>query len=258
MKKIIHNKNVICVYDGIDELPIINFQKFNKFLLIDSGIGSDIDDIDRHAVYIAKLINTDKAKALQELQNMRQNMHMISSEISPKYMAFASLIYSINGKRITDYSDDNLKGIIKSINTIKHCTILSFITKIKKKVETELDTYFPSEFTNAKDKEAYDNIKRRALLILNSIITGNDNAKLVQEIDDAMLNLYKPKSFIGSQSVEIEYDKQFETACLILLQKTGANANNLTTLQFYNSMQVIKKQAESELKYNKRKRNRLG
>ena len=82
MKSIIFNNKIIKVYDSIDEMPIVNFQKYNKYLLIDSGIGSDADDIDAHIVKVAKFIKAnDNKKALQELQNLRQNMHMVNSEI---------------------------------------------------------------------------------------------------------------------------------------------------------------------------------
>ena len=38
MKKVVINNTVLELYDGIEELPIVNFQKFNKYMLIDSGI----------------------------------------------------------------------------------------------------------------------------------------------------------------------------------------------------------------------------
>ena len=135
MKRLIINKKIIQVYDSIDEMPIINFQKYNKYLLIDSGIGSDIDDIDAHILKIAKYIKlNDNKKALQELQNMRQNMHMINSEISPKYLAFASLIYSIDGKVINDLSDSNLKNVLAEIKEIKHSKLVSILAWLKKKL----------------------------------------------------------------------------------------------------------------------------
>ena len=50
------NKHTVEIYDSIDELPIQRFQKYNKFLLIDSGVGSDLQDvlnhIDRAKIYI--------------------------------------------------------------------------------------------------------------------------------------------------------------------------------------------------------------
>ena len=129
MKNLIVNKKVVRVYDSIDEMPIVNFQKYNKYLLIDSGIGSDADDIDAHITRVAKFIKCNNAKkALQELQNMRQNMYMVNSEISPRYLAFAALIHSIDGEEVNDLSDDGLKNILAMLKEIKHSEIIDFLT----------------------------------------------------------------------------------------------------------------------------------
>lgn len=136
MKQMLINKKTICVYDSIDEMPIANFQKYNKYLMIDSGIGSDVDDIDAHITKIAKYIKSkDEKKALLELQNMRQSMYMINSEISPKYLAFAALIHSIDGKEVTDLSDDGLKALLEEIKQIKHSKVIEFLFWLKKKLQ---------------------------------------------------------------------------------------------------------------------------
>lgn len=249
MKNLLINKKIVRVYDSIDEMPIVNFQKYNKYLLIDSGIGSDTDDIDAHIVKIAKFMKAgNNKKALQELQNMRQNMHMVNSEISPKYLAFAALVYDIDGKKVTDLSDDNLKAVLKEIKAVKHSTIIDFLARLKKKVTFELETYFPGDFVNPKEKEAYDKLKNRTLLVLDSIINDSDNAKQIELIDAMMVNMHTPKIFIGSDSVEVKYDKQFESTCLLIAQKTSMDARKMTVLQFYNAVDNIKQQAEAESK----------
>lgn len=252
MKTIIINGKEIKLYDSIDEMPIVNFQKYNKYILLDSGLGSDINSVDEHIVNLAKLIKTDAVKAQQELQNLRQNMHMIVSGISPKYMAFTALIYSINGKPLDSLSDDYLREVLDSIREIKHSKIISFLLRFKKKLDFELETYFPSEFSNAKEKEVYDKIKQRTILILQGIIEDKDNSLEIADIDDFLFKLYKPKSFNGSASVEVKYDKQFETSCMLISQKTGMNAKNMSVLEFYNTLSNIEKQAELELKAYKR------
>ncbi len=249
MKNLIINKKIVRVYDSIDEMPIINFQKYNKYLLIDSGIGSDADDIDSHIVKIAKFMKSgNNKKALQELQNMRQNLYMINSEISPKYLAFAALIHDIDGKEVTDLSDDNLKLILAELNEVKHSALVDFMARLKKKVTTELEMYFPEDFTSPKEKEAYDRLKNRTLLVLDSVINGTDNSEQIEAIDTAIVNMQTPKTFIGSDSVEIKYDKQFESTCLLISQKTNMDAKKMTVLQFYNAVYNIKQQAEAESK----------
>lgn len=135
MKKMLINNKIVSVYDSIDEMPIVNFQKYNKYLLIDSGIGSDVDDIDSHITKIARYIKSnDSKKAMLELQNMRQCMYMINSEISPKYLAFAALVQSVDGKEVTDLSDDSLKDLLKEIKHVKHSKIVDFLFWVKKKL----------------------------------------------------------------------------------------------------------------------------
>ena len=141
-------------------MPIVNFQKYNKYLLIDSGIGSDADDIDAHITRVAKFIKSNNAKkALQELQNMRQNMYMVNSEISPKYLAFAALIYSVDGKEVNDLSDDGLKKLLQDLKEIKHSKVIDFLLWLKKKVTSELEIYFPGDFVNPKEKKLMISLK---------------------------------------------------------------------------------------------------
>lgn len=253
MKSLLINKKIVRVYDSIDEMPIINFQKYNKYLLIDSGIGSDADDIDAHIVKIAKYIKSNNnKKALQELQNMRQNIYMVNSEISPKYLAFAALIHSVDGKEVNDLSDDGLKKLLQDLKEIKHSKVIDFLLWLKKKVTSELEIYFPGDFVNPKEKEAYDKLKNRTLLVLDSIINDTDNTEQIELIDTMMLNMHTPKVFIGSESVEVKYDKQFESTCLLIAQKTNMDARKMTVLQFYNAIDNIKTQAEAEAKRYKK------
>lgn len=102
------------MYDAIDELPIKRFHKFNKMLLIDAGIGSDLADFDTHlqrAIIYAG--SKTPQMAITELNNLRQNVWMIQTELSPKHLAFATLVKKIDGVEYEDISDDALKKIIE-------------------------------------------------------------------------------------------------------------------------------------------------
>ena len=253
MKTVFIKGKKIQLYDSIDEMPIVNFQKYNKCVLIDSGLGSDIDSIDNHIVDIAKYVkNGDTKNALQELQNMRQTMHMIVSGVSPKNLAFAALIYSIDGVEQKNLSDEHLQEIINELNELPFGLFIDLVEKLKKKLSTELELYFPSEFDSAKEKEAYSKLKSRTLLQLKELIDDNDYAKNIAEIDKFLFSLHRPKSFIGKDSDEIRYDKQFESACMMISQKSGLNAKQMTVLDFYNTLVNIQKQAELEKKAYKK------
>ncbi len=112
--------------------------------------------------------------------------------------------------------------------------------------------YFPEDFVNPKEKDAYDKLKQRTLLVLDSVITGADNKKQIETIDALMFGMHTPKQYAGSGSVEIKYDKQFENTCFLIAQKTSMDAKKMTVLQFYNTVNNIKQQIEAENKSVKR------
>ena len=113
MRKIVLAKHKVELYDSIDELPIVRFHKYNKMLLIDAGVGSDLSDWDAHmekVVRYCRLNQPDKAE--KEIGNIRQNIYFIQSEISPKHLAFAALVKSIDGKLVDDLTDDGLQKVL--------------------------------------------------------------------------------------------------------------------------------------------------
>lgn len=254
MKTIELNGKTLQLYDSIDELPIINFQKYNKYILLDSGIGSDVNSIDTHIINLAKLIKTDLKKASKELQNMRLNMHMVVSEISPSNMAFTALIHSIDGEPLTDLSEDNLKRVLETLNRGKRSKIVDFLAKFKKKLDTELLMYFPKLFDDAHSKNIHDKYMVRANLQIDQMLNGTDHTESIKEIETYLLGLYKPKAFEGKESVEIRFDKQFETSCMLISQKANRDAKKMTVLEYYTVLENIQKQLEAEAKaYNKKR-----
>lgn len=71
MKEIEIGKHTVEIYDSIDELPIKRFHKFNKYLLIDAGVGSDLNSISEKINRIVRFIDKeDKANAKIELDNL--------------------------------------------------------------------------------------------------------------------------------------------------------------------------------------------
>lgn len=229
------------VYDSIDELPIVRFHKYNKFLLIDAGIGSDINSMDEHIIKAMSLAKNDTDAAVLELQNMRQAIYMVNAEISPKYLAFAALVYSIDGKAIYDISDDNLQKVHNQLKSAKVNEVDCLMETVKKKIDTELLLYFPQKFETSGVKEFYDDIKKRVELALDDIIDGTDNSKAINALDDKLIGKYKPKAFYGSESAEIQYNKNFEDMCLLLDNRLHVQSKRMTTMEFYNAFEYLRK-----------------
>lgn len=241
MKTMTIEGHVVRLFDSIDELPITRFHKYNKYLLIDSGIGSDLNDVLAHIEKVKRYIGNNNEMAVVELENMKQAMYLINETICPRHLAFAALVDSIDGKRITDLSDESMQGVVDTLGKTKTNFIDRFIETVKKKMDEELNLYFPSKFEDSNIKEYYDRLKSRMQLMLDKIIRGNDNQKQIGEIDDFLLSLSKPRIFWGKDGAEILFDKQYEDMCLLLAQKLTVDPKKMTVLQFYNAFEYIKK-----------------
>ncbi len=249
MKTVQIGKRKLEIYDSIDELPIKRFHKFNKYILVDSGVGSDISDIYEHINRVKAYVNKDdKENAIKQLNNLTQCLYMVSQETNIKHLSFMVLIKSIDGKEIYDISDENLKRLLKMFGNEPTSFLNKLYDFVKKKIDSELILYFPSQFDDPSVKDYYDRMRLRTLLKLDVILRGNDNALKIQEIDDFLLTLAKPGIFSGKDSTEIQYEKQFEEMCLFLSKELSVNSAEMTVLQFYNSFNYIKR--------NKPKRNK--
>lgn len=117
MKKIKVGRLRLSMYDSLDELPIINFREYNRFVLIDAGIGSTVQSFDNHLATVAKLIQANRSKeAVKELLNTRQNVALVVSGTNLKMLSFVPWIHSINGERVIDLSQENGQLILNRLS----------------------------------------------------------------------------------------------------------------------------------------------
>lgn len=243
MRTIDLGKHKVEIYDSIDDLPMIRFHKYNKMLLIDGGIGSDLTDVDGH---IEKAIAYSKSKTPQlaavELENLRQNLYMIQSGLSPKHMAFAVLVRSIDGEEKTDLSTEGLQKVLDFFNDVPQNELTAHSEAVKKKIDEELQLYFPAVFDDASVKEFFDELKKRTLLILNSIIHGStpESEKEIEQLTIAMITYNKPHVFTGTENEEIQHDKNFDNMCLLISKNVNINPKTCNVFEFYNSFEYVK------------------
>lgn len=236
-----YNGHTIEIYNSIDEMPIIRFQKYNKYMLIDSGVGSDLQDILNHIDRAKIYVSANQSMALAEMNNLKQALYLVAEEMSPKYMAFAVLVYKIDGKVQNDLTDVGLKRVLEQLKEAKKGWLDGILDAVKKKIDKELSMYFPGRFEDGSIKEYYDLLKQHTQYMLKHIINGSDVRKECKDKEIQMALLSKPQVFSGTRSVEISYDKQFEEACLILGHNIQAQPDKMTVLQYYNAFDYLKK-----------------
>jgi len=141
MHKIEINNHEIEVYDSIDELPITRFHAFNRYLLIDAGVGSDLNDFDSHIVALLRFLEkSDLESAKKEIMNMRQNIAFVFDQQSPRLNAFVPLIRSIDGKLVSDLSEQGVQSVLQllSENNVSAGTVARWVEDAKKKLRRSL------------------------------------------------------------------------------------------------------------------------
>jgi len=87
-----HEKHEIELFDSIHDLPILRFQRFNKYQMIASEIGNTFTDYDARMQKTIQFLKKDmKAEAIQELENQRQCVFNAFNEFTPLGKSFASI-----------------------------------------------------------------------------------------------------------------------------------------------------------------------
>ena len=249
-------KHTVEFYDTIEELPIVRFHKYQKLLLVDAGIGSDIAAFDQRIERTRRFLMAGKPEqAQQELENMRQCVFLIQSGVNPKHRAFAALVTKIDGQDCTDIGDDALAAITEKLNDVPESELTAQLDAVKKKIDGELTLYFPALFNDSDVKEYYDILRKRTLEILNGIVAGIDDpagAVIVDKLTTALITYSNPKLFTGSDGVEIQFDRQFENLCLVLSEQLHIEPKKYSVLEFYNAFDFVKERAKQAEKAQKR------
>lgn len=240
MKTITLAGNTVEIYDDIESLPITRFNKFNKLLLIDAGIGGNLADVDRHLYRAILSIQQKQAdKAVTELENLRQNIIFVQSGITPRHLAFACLVKSINGVECTELTDDALQAITDKFKDATNAEVTAHLEAVKKKIDEQLQAYFTATFDDVRVKEYHDLLRKRTLAILKSIISGEAREE-VQRLTNELILFSEPPKFSGDSNAEIEHDRNFEKMCLSISYYLHVNPKNFSVLEYYNAVDYVR------------------
>jgi hypothetical protein len=107
------------LWETTKELPARRYNDFQKYLIQDIGIGSEVVDIERHHQNLFRLLGGSQIQEAQtESYNLFQNIVLAIQGINIKHISFACFVHSINGKAVTDYSESNLKNVINKLSDI--------------------------------------------------------------------------------------------------------------------------------------------
>lgn len=242
-------KHTVEMYDAIDELPIVRFHKYQKCLLVESGIGADIAAFDQRIEKTRRFLMAGKNEnAQKELENLRQCVFFMQNEISPRHRAFAVLVAKVDECECVDISDGGLARVVEMLNDVPEKELTAQLDAVKKKIDDELMLYFPALFNTSEVKEYYDLLKKRTLAVLECIVAGAERPGMdmaVERITTELLTYTAPKVFAGAESAEIQHDRQFENLCLALSEELHVKPKEYSVLEFYNAFDFLRERARA-------------
>lgn len=232
------------LYDSIEGLPIVRFTAFCKMLLIDSGVGSDLSAVDRHVERVIRFMRNGKPdEAERELRNMRQSVWMVQEGLCPRHLAFAALVRSVDGVGQTDVSEAGLRKVAAMLGDATEKEVSSAMEEAKKKIDAELEVYFPALFDDAEAKEFYDLLAARTRRLL-ALVGGRGDAEGLERITDEVLTFYAPREFGGTKGVEVTFDKDFNRMCVVMSCELGTRPKEETVLEYYSAYEWLREKTK--------------
>lgn len=145
MKKIRYNGHYLEIYDSITEMPITRFQAYNRFTLIDSGIGSGLEGVQKHIETLRRLLKEDKKEEIaKELNNFYQNLMFVVNNSNPEFMSFVCLIKNMNGRDLPELTADVIEKTIKKLaqTGFTYGKLRGSLAEWKKKAISNLSFFF--------------------------------------------------------------------------------------------------------------------
>ena len=134
MKEVQIGKHRVEMHDDISQLPVKRYHVFNRMLLVDAGIGSDISDFDRHLERVMAYTRKEQREnLLAEVKNLRQSVYFVLNGINPKLMAFACLVTKIDGTAYDDLTDEGLRKVVAVLNDVPIADVTAQFEAVKKK-----------------------------------------------------------------------------------------------------------------------------
>lgn len=250
MKEVI-NGHEFEFYDSISVMPVYVFHAYSRYMLVVSGIGDTLQDIDERIGNVAKLMTIDLQRAQQELLNLRQCLFMVANERDVRHKGFLALTKSLDGKPWEDYTEKGIDKLyeIANADTVEHLT--NVFEPIIKGINEELRRYFPEFFENSVEKNECELLRKRALLQCDYIVNGVNHDVEIEDINKKLTHLIRPQNFENDTAI-IQFDKQFEEMCLILSKEYGNAIKEKSVMEYYTAYNLLKKQTD-ELKKRKTK-----
>lgn len=150
-------RHEIEIYDSIYNMPMLRFQRFNKYQMQACDIGSDINDYNNRTAKAIQFIQKGmKDEAVSELQNRMLTVNNAFTEFNPNNKSLALLVKRIDKKEYKYFDTNALDECVKHLDKIglNSLEAIEKLKTVKKKSKRNwvyiMGTYFLRILTGIK------------------------------------------------------------------------------------------------------------
>jgi hypothetical protein len=247
------NNHKLKLYKSAEELPVLRYSRFQKYQIIESGIGSNIEAVSNHFAKVFEFFaHSMHEEAFNETKNMFYNFNNLLEGNNIQSMSFACLVHSIDGVPFTDVTESGLEELLVKLDTIgvsqEYCT--GYVEEVKKKIGNELQLIAPTFFNDADSYELFGFIKNKIALLAKAAQYEEIPTEIqdrLKEIDAFLAKKNAPDNFDSDdpENVMLTCDTNFEQLCAVLEGNGVSDSRNLTVLQFYVRLEHFRKVAKA-------------
>ena len=234
-------KHTIELYDGVDEMLEVRYHKFNQMMVLAAGVGNSIESIIGKLGTIRQLIDDDRAKdAKVEIINLYQAFYFVQDSIDPRSTAFATLVKSIDGVEYNDMTESGLNKVSEILSgflTVGQRN--ETIDSVKKKIEEELNQYFPHR--NDENLEQLTLLRGILMAQLEGIIEDKDNGDVVGRLAKRIRDLSEATDY---STYEVESEKAREKSYLGIQETLHRDAKSMTILEYETACEMLRDRAK--------------
>lgn len=240
--------HIIEVFDDIKELGILRFQNMNKYNMKANEVGDNFQDYDARMLKALTFLESsmiDEAK--QELSNQRLTVFNAYNNNIVNGKAFAVMVKSIDGYKYNTYESSDVEKVILHLEKIglSHINSMEALNEVKKKIEKQLQVYFPESFSNYLELEQ-NTLK---LKLINSscdaIIHQGEAEKHEKEaakLKKQLLETVKPNVWNVNieNNIEKTIEVDFKVYAFYVTDHLKLDLKNITVFDFYASVKYKK------------------
>lgn len=236
-------------FQSIMELPAGRHIEYQCYSAEQAGVGSTEEDAQRHEELAARFgARADKQREQNlELANAHYCRAWVEQNYSPRRMAFASLIATVDGESITDVTEEGLRELLVRLSVIglTNEQVEEALKSVEDAFGAELAHHFPARYdSDVSEIGRAEKLRRRALVMCDYIL-DQDPAHLttIEEIDNALLDMVEPEVFeTGDPENAIVLRRvAFAQLCAVIADHGTPEPEKLTLFQLQSRVDYVTK-----------------